>query len=678
MPKNFHVLDTMKASYDNPYERKNTAKKYFGIYIGTVDFNKDGTRTGKVSVNIPELNKNPNEKNLFDAMYTSPFYGASNTDLVREDDITLDENSLHSYGMWTPPPDVGNTVLVAFGDGLLSKPFIIGHTMPTQLNQMVPGIPGGPSFQGGPFNTPTVEKNNYDTDIKNNGKLRPIYHDFAESITKQGLINDPLRGATSSSARRETPSEVLGILTKGPRDDKGQPIGPGHQFIMDDNQGNSNIRLRTGGGNQVLLDDSTGSIYVINKHGTAWFELDKDGNMNFFGEGSMSFRSKGDFNLRADKNINFEAGNDVNIKAVGDNDAGGYKGVSGKLGGLGVPPLGTGGSVRIHATADASIHANLNSQITANAGELQLNSAGRLTATSTLGVALQSQGYASISAMAKVDVLAGGAATVSAGGTTNLFGSTIGLNNPGTPPTPDLVPAIPAPQLGGAEKPDQSSAQPEYDREAANPIVNGGQRPEKGPTINTIVGKLITAEPYIGHGQFDPSTEDPTSIEEDETADTETLENQIDPTDDTPADADTPEGTKIGEGFAEATDGIKSVYEEYNAQLSNFTALQDVNLGSLEGITKMAESLGIAIPPYRIPTTNSIMQKIIGQSKILTDLEAQLKQFSLDDLGLPLDLENGVIGEMKGEINGAISDVTGGKVEEFKNSAKSLIQGGDG
>ena len=225
---------------------------------------------------------------------------------------------------------------------------------------------------------------------------------------------------------------------------------------------------------------------------------------------------------------------------------------------------------------------------------------------------------------------------------------------------------------------------PVLERESAfifNKDFSTGYSPERivpGDKINTIVGTLITAEPYIGHGQFDPSTEDPTSIEEDETADTETLENQIDPTDDTPADADTPEGTKIGEGFAEATDGIKSVYEEYNAQLSNFTALQDVNLGSLEGITKMAESLGIAIPPYRIPTTNSIMQKIIGQSKILTDLEAQLKQFSLDDLGLPLDLENGVIGEMKGEINGAISDVTGGKVEEFKNSAKSLIQGGDG
>lgn len=679
MPKWFYVLDSMKATYSNPFAQRNSTERFWGIYIGVVDFNKDASRTGKVSVNIPELNKDPTEKNLFECMYTSQFYGASDPNLVRDDDITLDENSLHSYGMWTPPPDVGNTVLVAFGDGLLSKPFIVGHTMPIPFNNAVPGIAGGPSFQGGPFNTPTVEKNNYDTDTKNNLKLRPIYHDFAETITKQGLINDPLRGATSSSARRETPSEVLGILTKGPRDEKGNSIGPGHQFIMDDNQTNSNIRLRTGGGNQILLDDTTGCIYVINKNGTAWFELDKDGNINIFGEGSMSLRAKGDFNLRADKNINLEAGNDINMKATGDNDAGGYKGISGKLGALGVPPLGTGGNLRFHSAADTSIHANLNTQITANAGDMQLNSAGRLTLTSTIGAAIQSQGFTTVQAAGKVDVLAGGAATVSAGGVTNIFGASIGLNNPGVVPTPDLIPAVPAPQLGGTEKPDQSSAQPEYDRESENPILNGGQRPEKGPSINTIVGKLITAEPYIGHGQYDPSSEDPSSIVEDETVENETLENQVDPTDDTPADADTPEGTKIGKGFAEAKDKfgeVKSVYDEYNATLSNFMSLKDVNLASLEGITKVAETLGIAIPPYRIPTTNSIMQKIIGQSKILTDLEAKLKQFSLDGLGLPLDLQDTIVKGMKSDIGGVINDVTGGKADEFKNAVKSKIQGG--
>ena len=56
-------------------------------------------------------------------------------------------------------------------------------------------------------------------------------------------------------------------------------------------------------------------------------------------------------------------------------------------------------------------------------------------------------------------------------------------------------------------------------------------------------------------------------------------------------------------------------------------------------------------------------------------------KFSLDDLGLPLDLADMKIGEMKGQINGVINDVTGGKAEEFKSAAKEIIKeagGGSG
>ena len=670
MAKHYYTSKTNKVSHSDPTKERDSTKRYFGVYTGVVDENVNTEKTGTVAVYISALNDDPCEQVLFDAVYTSQFFGTSPYGNVKSDDITLDDNAVKSYGFWTPPPDVGSIVLIVFGDGLLSKPYIISQTtngMP--FNQMVPGIAGGPSFQGGPFNTPTTEKNQYDPDPIHNGKLRPIYHDFAEAITKQGLINDPIRGATSSSSRRESPSEVLGILTKGPRNDKGDSIGPGHQFIMDDAQNNSNIRLRTGGGTQILMDDTTGSIYVITKNGKAWFELDKNGNINFFGEGSMSIRSKGDFNLRADKNVNIEAGNNVNIKAVGDNDQSGYKGVASQIGALGVPPLGTGGKVNLHSAEDTNIHANSNFLATANSGEMQLSSAGRMTLTSTLGTALQSKGYMTVQADLKVDVLAGGAATLSAGGTTNLFGTTIGLNNPGTPPTPDLIPALSAQQLGGADKPDQSSASPEYNREEANPILNGGQRPEKGPVINTIVGKLITAEPFNGHGQFDPSTEDPSSIEEDKSVDGETLENQIDPTDDTPADADTPEGTKVGKAFQEAKDGVKSVYEDYNSALSDFNAIKNLDLSNLDGIMQMADMLNIAIPPFRIPTTNALSQKVIGQSKILKDLEAQYNQFSLDEFGLPLDLKDSVVAGMKDDISNIVNEVTGGNVEDFKSAA---------
>ena len=47
---------------------------------------------------------------------------------------------------------------------------------------------------------------------------------------------------------------------------------------------------------------------------------------------------------------------------------------------------------------------------------------------------------------------------------------------------------------------------------------NGGQRPEQGPSIKSIVGTMITAEPYDGHAQYTPESENPESLEEDESA----------------------------------------------------------------------------------------------------------------------------------------------------------------
>ena len=75
------------------------------------------------------------------------------------------------------------------------------------------------------------------------------------------------------------------------------------------------------------------------------------------------------------------------------------------------------------------------------------------------------------------------------GGATNIYGATIGLNNPGVPPTPDVLPAVPAPQIGGNDKEDQSSKAPEYDRDADIPILNGGQRTDN-VTISSIVSNF--------------------------------------------------------------------------------------------------------------------------------------------------------------------------------------------
>ena len=262
-------------------------------------------------VEIPALHRTTGKKvkSIKKVRFATPFGGISNVDNVKSDDTEKFENTQQSYGMWFQPPDIGSMVLVCFADGNRKYGYVISHILPPEFNHMVPGIPAGKSFQGGNFLTPVAEKNKYSEQPGHNDILRPIHHDMAEAITKQGLINDALRGAGTAGSRRDTPSQVLGILTKGSRGKDGvKPAQAGHQFIMDDDPQSAMIRIRSGKGQQILLDDVTGTIYAINKDGKSWVEMDMLGNINIFGEGDMNLRAKKNFNLRADYDIVLEAG----------------------------------------------------------------------------------------------------------------------------------------------------------------------------------------------------------------------------------------------------------------------------------------------------------------------------------------------------------------------------------
>jgi len=121
------------------------------------------------------------------------------------------------------------------------------------------------------------------------------------------LEKDLLRGLTSSSATRETPSKVVGILTPGQ-----------HQFVMDDGDKDGNnklIRLRTTNGTQLLLDDAGGHIYLITKNGENWVELSNDGAIHIYGGNDINIRSKSNINLYADNDVNIEAGRTINMNA---------------------------------------------------------------------------------------------------------------------------------------------------------------------------------------------------------------------------------------------------------------------------------------------------------------------------------------------------------------------------
>ncbi len=310
-------------------------------------------------------NQNAREGQVHQVKYLSPFAGVTSVAYVDENN---DYNSTQkSYGMWMVPPDIGNTVVVIFIDGDPKKGFWIGCVLDPNMNFMMPGY-AATSYQvdGEKERVPVVEYNKKANDIsaKDTTQLQKPFHKFLQDVyTEQGLLEDDIRGITTSSARREIPSAVFGISTPGPIDKKGPKgkIGKfehavpdafisrlgGSSFVMDDGDDkflrktspsegppeyaaveqdetdgdvyrphNELIRLKTRTGHQILLHNSEDLIYIGNARGTSWIELTSDGKIDIYAEDSVSLHTKQDLNFYADRDINIEAGRNLNIKVA--------------------------------------------------------------------------------------------------------------------------------------------------------------------------------------------------------------------------------------------------------------------------------------------------------------------------------------------------------------------------
>ena len=376
---------TLNTNHNIHYQRNeeywaSITKSLSGIFEAVVVDTDDESRAGRLLVFIPALEGSlANTNSHFPVRWSSPFAGSTDIEGLGTD-VTSYEQTPTTYGMWMLPPDAGNTILVGFANGNSKKGYAMGCIFPDRFHHMVPGLPAGKSYSDPDILMPVAEKNRRDEKQTHNDAIRPAALDLARALVLQGLINDPLRGAGTSGSRRDSSGgEVFGILTPGPRDPENalNRLG-GHSFVMDDHIGSSLIRLRSRGGNQLLLDDTTGSIYMINKRGNAWFELASNGDINLFSEGSINMRSESNLNLRADKNINIEAGKNVYVKAAGDRSGDGdYAGIA-ALGSLGFPPLGTGGNIRFNAAGELTALGQRGAQITSVGGDIDFSAAGRI------------------------------------------------------------------------------------------------------------------------------------------------------------------------------------------------------------------------------------------------------------------------------------------------------------
>jgi GH24 family phage-related lysozyme (muramidase) len=297
-----------------------------GLYIGFVKNVDDVQKNGRLQVWIPDLGSAPDDdQGWITVNYCSPFAGATNVETISKSDIKKFEGTQTSYGMWMVPPDINNEVAVMFVSGDPSKGIWIGCLYNQFMNQMVPGMAvDTKNWQYNGIPVPVAEYNKWDKSVT---QPDSAYHPYQKTkfsgLGNQGLIRDQGRGITTSSARRESPSNVFGIITPGPVIDDTAPIESirrkgGSSFIMDDGTGSEYVQLTTKTGAQIRLDETNGFVYLINRDGTAWVQMDQQGNIDIFGATNISMRAQRDVNIRADRNINIEAGQNIFMKAAMD------------------------------------------------------------------------------------------------------------------------------------------------------------------------------------------------------------------------------------------------------------------------------------------------------------------------------------------------------------------------
>ena len=317
---------TVSTPNNDTFQPMGRTATLFGVFMGWVKRADDVQRMGRLQVWVPEFGSAPEEEaSWITVSYCSPFAGATNVDTSNKADFKSFEGTQTSYGMWMVPPDINNQVLIMFINGDPARGIWFGTLYNQFMNSMTPGVASDTNnyqYQG--KNIPVADYNKWDNKITQPDRAtKPYDATKFKGLGNQGLITDPSRGVTNSSARRDTTSAVFGISTPGPAIDS--TVSPenikrkgGSSFIMDDANGSEVIQLVTKSGAQIMLNETTGEVYLINRDGTAWVEMDSKGNINIFGATNISMRAQKDINLRADRNINIEAGQNIFMKAAQD------------------------------------------------------------------------------------------------------------------------------------------------------------------------------------------------------------------------------------------------------------------------------------------------------------------------------------------------------------------------
>ena len=306
-----------------------------GIITAIVKANVHPTHMGVIKVWNPGFSTDESDKTQWRTVrYCTPFYS-------RVDNSGVGDTYFGTKvpaGITTPPPDLGTKVLCFFPEGRNSEGYYFACVPDTYMMQTLPEATISNGVASGEFNDSPSGSHHTGKITNWRSQNRPEDFFTHDTLVKQGLSDDRIRGLNNSSYMRESPTEIIGIASKGRRiTTQGQDftvtynaqiknpdtadkkileglLGPtarrkGHSITLDDGDidGNSNqIRLRTSTGHQLLLNDSEGVIYVGNSDGSCWIELSNEGTMDVYAQDSINFRSA-NINFHADENIKMHA-----------------------------------------------------------------------------------------------------------------------------------------------------------------------------------------------------------------------------------------------------------------------------------------------------------------------------------------------------------------------------------
>ena len=452
-----------------------------GPYLAKVVNHLDAKFMGNLEVELLKIvssgNSTQGTGEIITVKYMSPFYGVTPFAGVTKNKGY--KYTQKSYGMWAIPPDVGTQVLVIFAEGNRSRGYWIGCVQDEYMNFMLPGMAS--SFYNDQDTSKPYPVGEYNKKLESGaGKnptkfIKPHSDDQEFNLLTQGLLDDSIRGTSTSSARREVPSMVFGWSTPGaedrrdgaPRTQYGPPGGGGTQrffnrlggstFVMDDGDPailrtgyasetkaeyvsveedkdkkgfadvphNELIRLRTRTGHQLLMHNSEDLIYIGNAKGTAWIELTSLGKIDIYSRDSISIHTELDMNFSADRDINMYAGKNFNLNAGNNTKINSGQRTDIKTGIDMHFEVGAELNMLVGDTANLSTGKDLNINVTAN-GKLTVEE--DLDVKSAKNTRIHAQGMLDIKSDLSTRFAQGETLDINTTGASKITGATIDLN----------------------------------------------------------------------------------------------------------------------------------------------------------------------------------------------------------------------------------------------------------